>query len=559
MTTENNKIPLNQRLNLNLGEFLSVESRVIKSNRRSKNESDKIIEDSFAFALSGGGIRAATICLGLMKEFNEIGFIEKSDYLSSVSGGGYLASYIQMARNKPKPTPYKDLFNDGVIKHLRKYRTHLHIAPKHKRFSNLVLLGVTIISFLLSWFWLILPFLVLTTFEMNAYEHYLILLISAVLPALLLSPNKTSLHSYYKNRLKKAYLWQHGSIKLKDLNNNNSPYPLINATVHVKKDDYDQTDAVTYRGNINTNYFLFSPLYCGSQVTHYAKNEDSAYKDISLATAMATSGAALSTFMGNVSTLAPIRWLIVLFNARIGLLAPSPLYRKSIPVLYPYYTFLEFTGKATTTSYKIQVSDGGHIENLGIYELLRRKVKTIIAIDSGEDSQFNFSDLRNLIIRAKNELGAVIEFQEGSSPLDDIMPSLITGTSKSHFAIAKISGIKGSYAQDYDGILVYIKPSNLSNNDFKVRTLKKEAEILKKKEFYEELELKRQELDYTMYSTYNPDFPHQTTTNQFFSSEQWDAYYELGKSMGKKIIEDIGFNRKDSRIDIFNKCRDFIK
>lgn len=268
---------------------------------------------------------------------------------------------------------------------------------------------------------------------------------------------------------------------------------------------------------------------------------------------MATSGAAVNTFMGNMNIFAPLRWLMILFNIRIGLLAPSPFLRKAIPIFWPFYTFLEFIGKAKTTSYRVQVSDGGHIENLGVYELLRRKVKTIIVIDSGQDAEFNFSDLRNLIIRAKNELGAIIEFDNGSNPLIEIKPSLITGRSKKHFSIAKISGLDGSYADGYEGVLIYVKSSVLDIREFKIRELKKEVAELKRKN-NDKFERKRRELDHTMYRVYSPDFPHQTTNDQFFSEDQWDAYYHLGNNMGERILLDLGINEKDSRLEIYAKC-----
>lgn len=253
-----NKLPLNERPTLNLGQLLKVEEEVLKERRKNKNENENVSEDSLGIALSGGGIRSATVCLGLMEKFNEVGLIRKADYLSSVSGGGYLASYIHMARNKANPTPYNKLFSEEVKNHFRDYRTHFYVAPKFKIFSNFILGLVIISSFILSWIWVILPICFFFFSEMNTINHYLVFIILLILPGFLLSPNLTSLHRYYKNRLSEAYLWLNKRIKLKDLNNNDSPYPLLNATLHVNKDDYHQAKSVSYRGNINTNYFLLS-------------------------------------------------------------------------------------------------------------------------------------------------------------------------------------------------------------------------------------------------------------------------------------------------------------
>lgn len=555
----NHQIPLTERHTLNLGELLSVEKKYIKNRRAEKGQNTEILDDSFGMALSGGGIRCATICLGVMEKLNEMGLIGKADYLSSVSGGGYLASYIHSALNQSTPTPYDKLFDKAeVIEHIRAHRMHLLLWPKNVFFSWLNLLLVAIAAFVFNLLWIILPLCFIFFSGMNTFWHYLVTVLLAVIPSVFLSPNFTSLHRYYKNRLRKAYLWQNEKIRLKDLTKPNAPYPLINATVHVNKDAYDQADSVSYRGSINTNYFLFSPLYCGSQVTRYARTSASLYSEFTLATAMATSAAAVNTFMGNMNLIPPLRWIMILSNLRTGLLAPSPSLKKWMPVFWPYYTMLEILNKAETTSYKIQISDGGHIENLAIYELLRRKVKTIFVIDGGQDERFDFFDLRNLIIRARNELGTIIEFDKSADPLDIIRPSLITGTSKNHFSIAKISGLKGSYAQDYEGILVYIKSSVLPMQEFKLRTRKKRAEQLKKIGKLKEFEMLRRELDHTMYRTYTPDFPHQATSDQFFSEEQWDAYYHLGKKIGNRVIKELDINKDDSRLSLYQKCLHFL-
>ena len=49
--------------------------------------------DTTGFALSGGGIRSATFCLGVFQALAELKLLKKIDYLSTVSGGGYFGSY----------------------------------------------------------------------------------------------------------------------------------------------------------------------------------------------------------------------------------------------------------------------------------------------------------------------------------------------------------------------------------------------------------------------------------------------------------------------------------
>src|ERR1700687_556980 len=51
----------------------------------------------FGIALSGGGIRSATLGLGFLTVLNRARVLQTADYLSSVSGGGYIAAHLQAA------------------------------------------------------------------------------------------------------------------------------------------------------------------------------------------------------------------------------------------------------------------------------------------------------------------------------------------------------------------------------------------------------------------------------------------------------------------------------
>ena len=47
---------------------------------------------NWALALSGGGIRSATFCLGLLRGMAQRRLLARIDYLSTVSGGGYIGA-----------------------------------------------------------------------------------------------------------------------------------------------------------------------------------------------------------------------------------------------------------------------------------------------------------------------------------------------------------------------------------------------------------------------------------------------------------------------------------
>jgi hypothetical protein len=61
-------------------------------------------------ALSGGGIRSATFCLGLLQGMDKLNLVRIFDYLSTVSGGGYVGGWWSawLARDELNPHPKRD-------------------------------------------------------------------------------------------------------------------------------------------------------------------------------------------------------------------------------------------------------------------------------------------------------------------------------------------------------------------------------------------------------------------------------------------------------------------
>jgi len=79
-------------------EVLIEEDKILTARRKkifSQEDAEKLKDTRFGIALSGGGIRSATINLGFLKTLNNFGILKRADYLSTVSGGGYTGSYIQ--------------------------------------------------------------------------------------------------------------------------------------------------------------------------------------------------------------------------------------------------------------------------------------------------------------------------------------------------------------------------------------------------------------------------------------------------------------------------------
>jgi hypothetical protein len=325
--------------------------------------------------------------------------------------------------------------------------------------------------------------------------------------------NFTAPHRFYKRKLGEAYLVQpdaanlaeplheNVSLKLTDCNaHGRAPYHLVNCALNVPASENSRM-----QGRL-TDFFLFSPRFCGSPLTGYRATGEwqDCNPDLDLATAMAISGAAAAPQMG-LGTIKNLSFWLALFNIRLGywLANPfkSPKLRKKPPGLS--YLLQEMFGWANENRAYINVSDGGHIENLGVYELLRRRCKYIVAIDGEQDQTMTFHGLTTLLRLAYIDLGITVDVGLDALRLAE------GGLSHSHFALCRIR-----YPQDERGgaesygYLLYLKLSLTGN----------EGEFLR-----------RYKLD-------EPAFPHTSTANQFFSEAQFEAYRSLGEHVGDKMF-----------------------
>ncbi len=163
------------------------------------------------------------------------------------------------------------------------------------------------------------------------------------------------------------------------------------------------------------------------------------------------------------------------------------------------------------------LSDGGHFENLGGYELIRRRLPLIVLIDAEQDSGFQFGGLSNLIRKARIDFGAEIEFlrrgdlNEILDPtlrgqigeLEDLRPS--SGFSGAHAAMARVT-----FGDDPGNPcrLLYVKATLTGDES---------ADILE-------------------YHRAHADFPHESTADQFFDEAQWESYRKLGEHIGERLF-----------------------
>jgi len=213
---------------------------------------------------------------------------------------------------------------------------------------------------------------------------------------------------------------------------------------------------------------------------------------------------------------------MMLFNARLGawLPNPGPAGRGNWTKRGPTFSVRPFIDEAfglTTDQHAwVNLSDGGHFENLGVYEMVLRRASTIIAVDGSCDPDFHFDDLGNAIRKIYVDMGIPIVFPDG------IAISRMASPASLHCAIGQIrySAVDGAAAPD--GTLIYLKSSLTGNEPQDVRN----------------------------YAATHPEFPHQSTADQWFDESQLEAYRRLGHH----VVEEI-YQFKDGPSSMAEFCR----
>jgi hypothetical protein len=343
----------------------------------------------------------------------------------------------------------------------------------------------------------------------------------------LFRPNAYSLHRLYRDRLSKAFLFDPAHIdpqtgepapldglKLSDVDPSKTPYPIINAAMNVQG-----SLAANKRGR-DADFFTFGPHFVGSDLTLFAatrqpdhadtRDMEDIDPDLDLATAMAISGAAVSANMGT-NTIKPLSPTLALLNVRLGYWLRNPRHlarpRRGARLFSDLgralfgrlYLLLEMFNRLDETYGRIYLTDGGHIENLGVYQLLKRGCQLVVAIDAEADPTMSFASLTRMERYARIDLGVRIDlpWQEIAAATQEFerWPHLFMERHGPHCAIGRIL-----YPDGQEGILLYVK-SSLSGD----------------------------EPDYVMaHKARQPSFPHETTGDQFFTEEQFEAYRALG-------------------------------
>ncbi len=374
-----------------------------------------------------------------------------------------------------------------------------------------------------------------SSFIKNCYLYFTI--ISLVILSFVIIPtidlNQISDHSFYKKRLSEAFLQTsircidthvtkivrnsinmnlknlHGVLLTKKHNKNEvdkiaarGPYHIITATLNLTS----TTDLKGLRRK--SEPFMFSRLFIGSQRTGYVKT--TCYPDLTLSTAMTISGAAIAPVMGKMTNFAT-SFFCTLLGGRLGYWLENPKYLKKQnkscnPIRYWLsHLFHEFIGMTNADNKYIYLSDGGHCgDNLGILPLLKRRVKLIIASDAEHDPEFTFESLNNSLRQIYIDEGIKITLEK---PYKYFNPDN-NGFTKTHFLIGRILYPDRPWQASW----IIVLKSSLTGDEI--------APILN-------------------YKRKSKSFPNETTTNQFFTEEQFESYRALGRHIVESSFSEV--------------------
>ncbi len=339
----------------------------------------------------------------------------------------------------------------------------------------------------------------------------ILVLVCFVLNARWLNVNTISPHGFYRDRLSRVFLTdatgdnaKGDALKLSDLGGgsheggSHAPYHLINGTLNL----HSSTDS-RLRGR-KGDFFIFSKHFIGSDTTGWCPTRAAEAVDphLSLGTAMAISGGVAAPNMGSMTS-GSLTFLMTLLNIRMGYWAPNPRFlnrggtRQRFAIgPGPVYLAREALRDLHADLSYVNVTDGGHLENLGVYELLRRRCRFIVSVDGEEDRDLRMGSLANVIRYARIDLGIDIEVQ-----VDDLRKNE-QGLSRAHHIVALVH-----YAPGEIGVLVYIKATVTGDEG----------------------------LQLDAYREQNPSFPHESTADQFFEETQLEVYRSLGEHIARGI------------------------
>ncbi|HUQ32175.1 MAG TPA: patatin-like phospholipase family protein [Pyrinomonadaceae bacterium] len=377
----------------------------------------------------------------------------------------------------------------------------------------------------------------------------------------LINTNKFSLHYLWRNRIIRAYLGasnfnrRPNSFTGFDGNDNLRMHELKptgrKKLLHVLNFALNLVggDKLAWQER-KAESFTASPLHCGNYRLGYRRAVDYGGRvkpgdaegkcGISLGTSIAISGAFVSPNMGYMQSSPVIRFLMTLFNVRFGWWLGNPgragegvsdltrTYDLNGPRLSIKPIVKEALGMTNDRSDYVYLSDGGHFENFGLYEMVLRRCRLVVVGDATSDAEYSFESLGQSLRKIRIDFGIPIEFKK----------FLITKPSRDERGVyAAIGSIKyhcidGGSPEATDGTLILIKPTLLGDET----------------------------RDVLNYASQSGSFPQEFIGDQWFSESQFESYRALGSHIVDALCrEERGKINDRNTFDDLNKFRQCVE
>ena len=393
--------------------------------------------------------------------------------------------------------------------------------------SALFLYGVLLVSFYLS-----------SQIYPKQEDYLVIITLFSLVLGVMVNLNYISIHRYYRDRLMETFMPDIqdalsnktkaavGADKARlssfsfdpdssSARSPGTPYHIVNTNIVLVN-----SKVAKYRDRGGDN-FILSPEYCGSNATGWCSTEEFMGGKMTLATAVAVSGAAANPNTGvggaGLTRNKFLSLVMSLLNLKLGYWASNTGEQRTkidpnhfFPGCYSFGNALGIRGFREDKKF-VQLSDGGHFENMAVYELVRRRARLIFVCDGGADPIASFSDFQTTVRRVEDDFGAKIKVDDDLGP-DNIVPVNKSGAEyPKEREFAKLGFMKGevTYSDGSKGTIIYLKTTLIKDVSFKVKG----------------------------YAAANPDFPDQSTADQFFDEVQFEAYRELGYAIACQMMD----------------------